>query len=99
MLYFNLKIKVPKHTIAHVIYIKGIYVAIFLAIYIKNNLFWIIINIEKKKINGFGIWFSSSDLVALPTIEQNHSEAKANLIIYAINNIKNDCAIELVKNN
>ena len=55
MLYFNLKIKFPKHTIAHVIYIKGIYVAIFLAIYIKNNLFSIIIIIQKKKINGFGI--------------------------------------------
>ena len=72
MLYFNLKIKFPKHTIAHVIYIKGIYVAIFLAIYIKNNLFWIIIIIQKKKINGFGIWLSSLDLVALPMMEQNH---------------------------
>ena len=85
--------------IAHVIYIKGIYVAIFLEIYIKNNLFWIIIIIPKKKINGFGIWLSSSDLVALPMIEQNHPEAKENLIIYAINNINNDCALELVKNN
>ena len=53
----------------------------------------------KKKINGFGIWLSSLDLVALPMIEQNHPEAKENLIIYAINNINNDCALELVKNN
>ena len=53
----------------------------------------------KKKINGFGIWLSSSDLVALSMIEQNHPEAKENLIIYAINNINNDCALELVKNN